>query len=144
MNKSDCEGRADRRGALLCARFHLHHRAAAFSGRDCDRRDPASEHLALGARTSSGSRRPHQGGAPRGAAAGDDQPTHLVPVYVGDPELCKAASDLLLTDHGLYLQPINYPLNVELSLPIFRLALAVFIPWRGADRFDRRAGWHPR
>ena len=35
-------------------------------------------------------------------------------------------------------------LNVELSLPIFRLALAVFIPWRGADGFDRRAGWHPR
>ena len=35
-------------------------------------------------------------------------------------------------------------LNVELSLPIFRLALAVFIPRRGADGFDRRAGWHPR
>jgi len=35
-------------------------------------------------------------------------------------------------------------LNVELSLPIFRLALAVFIPWRGADGFDRRAGSHPR
>src|ERR1700691_4421777 len=34
--------------------------------------------------------------------------------------------------------------NVELSLPIFRLALAVFIPWRGADGFDRRAGWDPR
>ena len=29
-------------------------------------------------------------------------------------------------------------LNVELSLPIFRLALAVFIPWRGAAGFDRR------
>ena len=35
-------------------------------------------------------------------------------------------------------------LNVELSLPIFRLPLAVFIPWRGAAGFDRRAGWHPR
>ena len=35
-------------------------------------------------------------------------------------------------------------LNVELSRPIFRLALAVFIPWRGADGFDRRPGWHPR
>ena len=35
-------------------------------------------------------------------------------------------------------------INVELSLPIFRLALAVFIPWRGADGFDRRAAWRPR
>jgi 5-aminolevulinate synthase len=67
-------------------------------------------------KTSSWERERHQERAARAkavlAASGlpvMTNPTNIVPVFVGDPELCKAASDLLLADHGIYIQPINYP-----------------------------------
>lgn len=35
--------------------------------------------------------------------------THIVPIHIGDPVLTKRLTDALLYEHGIYVQPINYP-----------------------------------
>jgi len=42
-----------------------------------------------------------------------DACTHIVPVMVRDPKVCKKMSDMLLNDYNIYIQPINYPTVAE-------------------------------
>jgi 5-aminolevulinate synthase len=67
-------------------------------------------------KTSSGERERQQRQAARVKAVLSDAglpvlatETHIVPLMVRDSEACKAASDRLLEEHGIYIQPINYP-----------------------------------
>ena len=95
--------------AQLLVGLHLHQRAAAVDRGRRAREHPASEDEFQRAPASPGDSRLASPAIGHGRLPHMTNPSHIVPLMVGDPVLCKQISDLLLSGYGIYLQPINYP-----------------------------------
>ncbi|WP_227270889.1 5-aminolevulinate synthase [Roseobacter weihaiensis] len=66
----------------------------------------------------------------------EPNPSHIIPVMVGCPVKCKYISDLLMRDHGIYIQPINYP-TVPKGTERLRITPS---PVHSAEDIDRLIG----
>ena len=65
-----------------------------------------------------------------------ENPSHIIPVMVGDPHKCKFISDMLLAEFGIYIQPINYP-TVPKGTERLRITPS---PVHSAEDIDRLVG----
>lgn len=76
--------------------------------------------------------------------------SHIVPLIIGDAHLCKATSDLLLADHGIYVQPINYPTvargqeRLRLTPTPFHTEVHIEALIEALIDARTRLGWHDR
>lgn len=50
-----------------------------------------------------------------------DNPSHIIPILIGDAVKAKMASDILINEYQIYLQPINYP-TVKKGEEILRIS----------------------